>query len=148
MIDNRTAPYAALLLRVSLGVLFLAHGLLKLVVFTPAGTAAFFGTLGLPPALAYLVMLAEIGGGLMLILGIYTRWVALAFVPILIGAIVTVHGDKGLLFSNPGGGWEFPAFWAIVLVVQALLGDGAHILKASELPTWIGGKLAGARSGP
>ena len=60
MIDSRTAPYAALLLRVSLGVLFLAHAGLKFFVFTPAGTAKFFGSVGLPPELAYLVMAAEI----------------------------------------------------------------------------------------
>jgi putative oxidoreductase len=49
-------------------------------------------------------------------------------VPILLGAIVTVHGAAGFFFSNAHGGWEYPAFWAVALVAQALLGDGAFAL--------------------
>ncbi|CCE11981.1 conserved membrane hypothetical protein [Bradyrhizobium sp. STM 3843] len=130
MIDSRTAPYAALLLRLTLGGLFLAHASLKLFVFTPAGTAKFFGSIGLPEELAYIVMTAEILAGIALILGLYTRWAALAAVPILLGAIFTVHGAAGFFFNNPKGGWEYPAFWAVALIVQALLGDGAFALRA------------------
>lgn len=130
MIDTRTAPFAALLLRLTLGGLFLAHASLKLFVFTPAGTAKFFGSVGLLPELAYAVIAAETLAGIALILGVYSRWVALAAVPILLGAIVTVHGSAGFFFNNPKGGWEYPAFWAIALVVQALLGDGAYALRA------------------
>ncbi|WP_018259777.1 DoxX family protein [Methylobacterium sp. WSM2598] len=126
MTATRTSPYAALLLRVSLGGLFLAHAGVKLLVFTPAGTAAFFGKLGLPAALAYAGIAAEVLGGLALILGLYARWVALALLPILLGAIVTVHAANGFLAQNPGGGWEFVAFWAVALVVQALLGNGRY----------------------
>ena len=132
MIDARTAPYAALVLRMTLGALFLAHAGLKLFVFTPAGTAQFFGGLGLPPALAYLVIAAETAGGVALILGFHARWAALALIPILVGAIVTVHGSAGFFFSNPKGGWEFLAFWIAALVAQALLGDGAHALSAGS----------------
>ena len=129
MIDNRTVPYAALVLRLSLGVLFLAHAALKIFIFTPAGTAQYFASLGLPPAIAYLTMLGEAAGGVALVLGVQTRLISLALTPILIGAIVTAHAANGWLFSNAGGGWEFPAFWAATLVVQALLGDGAFALK-------------------
>jgi putative oxidoreductase len=128
MIDSCTAPYGALLLRLTLGGLFLAHASLKLFVFTPAGTARFFGSIGLPPGLTYVVMTAELLAGIALILGIFTRWVALAAVPILLGAIVTVHGTAGFFFNNAQGGWEYPAFWAVALLVQALLGDGIHAL--------------------
>lgn len=128
MIDTRTAQYAALLLRVALGVLFLAHVALKIFVFTPTGTASFFGSIGLPPALAYVVMTAELLGGIALILGVWTRLVAVALIPIMLGAIVTVHGAAGFFFSNAHGGWEYPAFWAVTLLVQALLGDGAYAL--------------------
>jgi putative oxidoreductase len=128
MIDSRTAPYAALLLRVSLGVLFLAHAGLKFFVFTPAGTAKFFGSVGLPAELAYLVIAAEVLGAVALILGVWTRAVALLATPILLGAIFTVHGAAGFFFTNPHGGWEYPAFWSVALVVQALLGDGAYAL--------------------
>jgi putative oxidoreductase len=126
MIDQRTAPYAATLLRLTLGAAFLAHAGLKIFVFTPAGTAHFFETVGVPGFIAYLTMLAEVIGGLALIAGFYTRVVALALTPILIGAIVTVHGHNGFFFNNPNGGWEYPAFWIVALVVQALLGGGAY----------------------
>ncbi|MCG7392136.1 DoxX family protein [Microvirga sp. ACRRW] len=135
MIDTRTAPYAALILRVALGVLFLAHAGLKIFVFTPAGTAQFFGSLGLPGFLAYVVILAEVAGGLALIAGFYARWVALALVPILLGAIFTVHGPAGFFFSNPNGGWEFLAFWIVALLAQALLGEGAYALKGGSAKT-------------
>ncbi len=123
------ADLAATILRVSMGVLFLAHAGLKLFVFTPAGTAGYFASLGLPAPLAYLVIAAELAGGIALILGVHARWVSLALVPILLGSIYTPHGAAGFFFSNQGGGWEFPAFWAVALVVQALLGDGAFALR-------------------
>jgi putative oxidoreductase len=132
MIDIRTAPYAALFLRVTLGVLFLAHAGLKIFVFTPAGTAGFFGSIGLPPALAYLVMTAEVLGGIALIFGLWTRVVAVALTPILLGAIFTVHGAAGFFFNNANGGWEYPAFWTVALFVQALLGDGAYALRSTS----------------
>lgn len=138
MIDTRTAPYAALLLRLSLGGLFLAHAGLKLFVFTPAGTAKFFDSIGLPPALAYFTITVEVIGAVALILGIWTRVVAIALTPILLGAIFTVHGSAGFFFSNANGGWEYPAFWTIALVVQALLGDGAYALQASHAEDSVG----------
>ena len=123
---------AATILRVSTGVLFLAHAGLKLFVFTPAGAAGYFASLGLPGPLAYLVIAAELVGGLALILGVYARWVSLALTPILLGSIYAPHGAAGFFFSNEGGGWEFPAFWAVTLVVQFVLGDGAYALKRSR----------------
>lgn len=132
MIDNRTAPYAALLLRVTLGLLFLAHAGLKVFVFTPAGAAQFFGSLGLPPMLAYLTILAEVVGGVALIAGFKTRWAALALVPVLLGAIVTVHGPAGFFFTNPNGGWEYLALWIVALLAQALLGDGAYAIGSGS----------------
>jgi putative oxidoreductase len=142
MIDTRTSPYAALLLRVSLGLLFLAHLGLKLFVFTPAGTAGFFGQLGLPPALAYLVMAVELAGGIALILGIWTRVAAIVVLPVLLGAIATVHGPAGWLFTNPNGGWEYPAFWSVALVAQALLGDGALALRPTPMPAAVRAAIA------
>lgn len=133
MIDTRTAPYAALILRVALGILFLAHAGLKIFVFTPAGAAQFFGSLGLPPALAYLTILVEVVGGLALIVGFYARIAALVLIPVLLGSIVTVHGSAGFFFTNPNGGWEYPAFWAVGLLAQALMGDGALALKVTPV---------------
>ncbi len=134
MIDNRTAPYAALLLRVSLGVLLLAHGLLlKVFTFGIPSTVGFFESIGYPGFFAYLVILGEIGGGLALILGLWTRWIALLLLPILIGATLQ-HIGNGWLFSAANGGWEFPAFWTVTLLVQSLLGDGAYAFRLGQAP--------------
>jgi putative oxidoreductase len=129
MTDSRTAPYASLLLRLALGILFLAHFGLKFFVFTPAGTAKFFASLGLPGGLAYVTMAVELVGAIALILGIYSRIVAIVLIPILLGAIFTVHGPAGFFFTSPNGGWEFPAFWIVGLLALALTGDGKYALK-------------------
>jgi putative oxidoreductase len=127
-IDLATAPYAILVLRISLGSLFLAHGCLKVFVFTLSGTAQFFESVGLPGWMATPVAISELVGGLLLVGGIYTRWVALGLFPILLVATFKAHGANGWLFTNPGGGWEFPAFFAVATVVQFLLGDGAYAI--------------------
>jgi putative oxidoreductase len=132
MIDNRTAPYGVFALRVTLGMIFLIHGAIKLFVFTPAGTVRYFNSLGLPPTLAYLTMAWELIGGLALVFGIWPRIVALAFIPELIGTIVVAHGANGFLFSNPKGGWEFSAFLIVCLLVVAALGDGPFALKQTR----------------
>ena len=129
MINSKTAPYAALLLRVSLGLLFLAHVGLKIFVFTVPGTVEYFASLGLPAAAAYGVMALELLGGLALIVGYYAPYVALLLAVEILATIVTVHGANGWLFTNKGGGWEFPALWAVALIVVFLLGDGAYALK-------------------
>ncbi|MDO5704194.1 MAG: DoxX family protein [Paracoccus sp. (in: a-proteobacteria)] len=123
------ADRAALILRVSLGALFVAHAGLKIFVFTPAGTVDYFASLGLPAVVAYLTIAAELLGGLALIAGFQTSLVALALIPVLLGAAVLGHGSNGFWFSNAGGGWEYPAFWTVALVVQAMLGGGAFALS-------------------
>ena len=132
-LDTSTAPLAATVLRLTLGTAFLAHGLLKVLVFTPAGTVAFFESQGFPGVTAYAVILAEIAGGAALILGLHTRAVALALIPVLAGAAL-VHLPNGWLFSAEGGGWEFPAYLIITTAAQALLGSGAYALKLPDLP--------------
>ena len=127
MIDARTAPYAALLLRVALGTMFIAHALLKYYVFTLPGTAQFFQSLGLPGALAYLTFWAELAGGALILAGLHARWVAAALLPVLLGA-VWAHAGNGWLFSAANGGWEYPAFLAAAALVQVLLGDGRFAL--------------------
>ena len=128
-IDLNTAPYAVLMLRVSLGVLFIAHGLLKVFVFTLPGTAQFFGSVGLPGFMAYPVTFVEVVGGAALLVGFYSRWVAIALFPILLVATFNVHWASGWLFTNENGGWEFPAFFGIATLVQFLLGDGPYALS-------------------
>ena len=129
MIDLRTAPYAATVLRAALGTMFIAHALLKYSVFTLPGTAKFFESLGLPGPLAYATFTAELVGGALILAGLGTRWVSLALVPVLLGA-TWAHAGNGWLFSAPNGGWEYPAFLAVTAVAQALLGDGKFALAS------------------
>lgn len=128
---NPSNDIAALILRVSLGSILIAHGLLKVMVFTLPGTAQFFESVGFPGWTAYPVTGLEIVGGILLISGIATRAVSIALVPIMIGA-TSVHFGAGWLFTNEGGGWEYPVLLTIALVVQALLGPGALAPKLPE----------------
>ena len=129
--------YGIALLRISLGVMFLAHSVvLKLMTFTLPGTVQFFESIGLPGWSAYATFIAEALGGLMLVAGIQARWVALALSPILLGAIVMVHGSKGWVFTAPGGGWEYPAYLFLLCIAQALLGDGALAVSPSRNFAW------------
>lgn len=124
-----SADLGALVLRVSLGVMYIAHSLLlKYFVFTLAGTAQFFASLGLPPVLAYVVFWSELIGGVLLLLGVWPRAVALALVPVLVGALWT-HAGNGWVFSAANGGWEYPLFLIVISLVQALIGDGAYALQ-------------------
>jgi putative oxidoreductase len=122
---------AAAILRLALGIMFVAHGLLKVMVFTLPGTVAYFDSIGLPGFLAYLVTFAEILGGSLMILGYRTRMVALALVPVLLGA-TWAHLGNGWVFSNPNGGWEYPLFLVVVSVAVALLGPGAWALRTGR----------------
>jgi putative oxidoreductase len=133
MSDPRLTPYAILLLRVSLGVMFLAHGLLmKIMTFGLPGTMGYFASIGYPPVLGAIVAIAETAAGIALILGLWTRLVSLLTVPLLLGAAAQ-HMGNGWVFSAQGGGWEYPVFWAVTMVVQAGLGAGAWALDASRL---------------
>lgn len=118
----------ATLLRLALGSMWIAHALLKLLVFTLPGTAQFFASVGYPGVLAYPVFAVELLGGLALIAGLYARQVALLLVPVMLAA-ARVHLPNGWVFTAPGGGWEYPAFLAVASVVLWLVGDGAFALR-------------------
>lgn len=137
MTTQTSTDYAAAALRISTGVLFLAHGWMKVSVFTIPGTVGLFESLGLPAILAYATVFAELAGGIALILGLGTRLVSLALIPVLLGA-TWVHSGNGWGFSNEGGGWEYPLFWAVVQGVVAVLGRGALALRAPELDRRLG----------
>lgn len=123
---------AGAILRIALGVMYLTHSVvLKVITYGFAGTAQFFTSIGLPSSFAYLTIFAEAVGGALLVLGIRTRAVALALIPILIGA-TWVHIGNGWVFSNPNGGWEYPVFLIVVSVVVALLERGGNTPRLFE----------------
>ena len=115
----------ATLLRVALGVMFIAHSVvLKYLTFTLAGTAQYFVSIGLPAFLAYVVFALEAVGGVLLVLGIRTRWVALGLIPVLLGA-TWVHVGNGWVFNAPNGGWEYPVFLIVISLVVAAQAYGS-----------------------
>ena len=124
---ERTREHGALVLRLALGTMFIAHAGLKYFVFTLPGTAQFFQSLGLPGALAYFTFAAELIGGVLILLGVYGRWVSAALIPILLGAL-WAHAGNGWVFTAPNGGWEYPAFLAAAALAHALIGDGSYAL--------------------
>jgi putative oxidoreductase len=124
--SDRSSDIGAALLRATSGIYFLVHGSIKLFIFTPAGTAGYFQSIGLPGFLGYITILIEILGGLMLIAGYKTRLVAAVMIPVLLGAAFFGHGGNGFTFSNPNGGWEYPIYWAVAMAAQALIGAGAY----------------------
>ena len=128
---HRDESYGPTVLRVALGVVFMAHAWLKVVVFTIPGTVAFFESIGLPGPLAYGVIVAEALGGAMLVLGIQVREVALVLAAISFGAS-WAHAGNGWLFTNQGGGWEYPVLLAVATFAQALMGAGAMRLPVPE----------------
>ncbi|MDJ0686295.1 MAG: DoxX family membrane protein [Alphaproteobacteria bacterium] len=131
MTQSNLTETATFLLRVTLGIMFLAHSLLlKLFVFGLPGTAQFFVSIGLPGWLAYIVFAAEALAGVLLLLGIQARWVALATVPILAGA-TWAHFGNGWMFGYPNGGWEYPAYLTVLAIVQGMLGDGRFAMSPS-----------------
>ena len=123
-----TQQIGALVLRLALGVMFVAHAALKVFVFTLPGTAAFFATQGFPGWTAYPVVAGELVAGVLLLAGVQVRLASLATLPILIGALA-VHLPNGWVFSAPNGGWEYPAFLIVLVIVQALIGEGAYALR-------------------
>jgi putative oxidoreductase len=123
--------FAAFVLRISLGSVLLAHSVyLKLFVFTLPGTAQFFSSLGLPGFMAYAVFAIEAAAGIALILGVQTRLFAALAIPVLLGA-TWAHWSSGWLFTNNGGGWEYPLFLALMAFVQVSLGNGKYALSLS-----------------
>jgi putative oxidoreductase len=124
------ADHGLAALRGGLGIMWVAHALLKLFAFTLAGTAQYFESVGFAGWMAYPVFAAELAGGLALILGIYARQTALLLVPVL-AAAAWVHVPNGWVHTSPGGGWEYPAFLALASLALWSIGDGSFALRRS-----------------
>jgi putative oxidoreductase len=132
MIDVRTAPYAALLLRVTIASLFIAALYGKFILKPISGWWGGLMKAGYPEWVLAYTLSAEFACSVLLMLGIYTRWVSLYTLPMMLGATHFWMTRKAFWFTE--GGWEMPAVWAVMLLVQALLGDGAFAVKVPTLP--------------
>jgi putative oxidoreductase len=117
-----------LVLRLALGTMWLSHGLvLKLLTFGIAGLAGWLESVGLPAGMAWPLTLAEIAGGVLILVGWHGRAVSTLLIPILLGA-TWIHSGNGWAFTNAQGGWEYPVFLVFASVTHLLLGDGAYVL--------------------
>ena len=110
--------YAALMIRVVLGTLYLCHPFLVWGIFGLEHAAHYFASLALPPATAYAMAVGELLGGAMLLLGLYTRQVAIGLLPVTISAAVVHFG------TDLGAGLSYGAYLACCLAGQALLASG------------------------
>lgn len=136
MLDQRTAPYGILLLRLALGAFFWAHLYLKFFLY-PGGFHQWwdnFAINGYYWFVPWYAVTAEAAGAFLIIPGIYARWASLYAPPLMVGAVHFILVRKGFFFA--GGGCEFPVAWTVMLAVQVLVGDGAYALKPSPLP-WM-----------
>lgn len=124
------APLGPLLLRLALGTMWVAHALLKVLVFTLPGAAKFFESVGLPGVLVYPVVAAELLGGIAILAGFYGRQASLLLSPILLVA-AWVHVPNGWVFTAPNGGWEYPVFLLAASLSHWLVGDGAFASRRS-----------------
>ena len=125
-----STAWGLLLLRLCLGMMWIAHALLKPLVYTFAGSAQFFESVGIPGVLVIPVFALEVAAGTALLLGVYARQAALLTLPIML-TVVWVHASNGWVFTAKGGGWEYPLFLAAMSVVLWLAGDGALALRRS-----------------
>lgn len=122
--------YGATILRVTLGVIFMMHAYFALFVYGIRGTIDFQRGLGLPvPEVGVWYVLAAHGvGGAMLLLGAFTRWAALANLPIMAGAFFLVHLKQGFFMSRDGG-YEYVLLVLAADLALVFLGPGALALR-------------------
>jgi putative oxidoreductase len=123
------APYGATLLRLVLGIVYVMHAYLALVVYGPTGMIDYQAKSGIPfPEIGtWYLILAHGLGGIFLVLGIYTRWAALANVPAMLGALLFVHLKNGFwTFKN---GYEYVLVLLVASVALAMIGGGALSLR-------------------
>jgi putative oxidoreductase len=136
--DQRTGPYAILLLRVTLGLLAIIHIYWKFYILD-GGFDAWWNNLnnvGYPNWVVIYVLSGEFIAAICLIPGIYARWVALYSVPLMVGASLYWIPRTGFFFASAGA--EMPILWTIALVVFVGLGDGAYAWKRSPPLPFIG----------
>lgn len=126
---DRSQGIGTAVLRITMGLMFLIHVGVRLTVITWPVALTFFRSLGLPDFMAYVVTATEACVGICLVLGLHVKMAALAGAVVLFCATVLVHFTNGFLFTNPGGGWEYPAFWTIALICQSLLGPGCCAMQ-------------------
>lgn len=143
---NTSAPSASaslglLILRVVVGAIFIAHGAQKIFEFTLPGTVESFASMGMPlPGIAApLVAFVEFGGGILLVLGFFTRLVGILLTIAMAVALVLVHLPAGLWVGS--GGYEYVAVLGASALALTLIGAGRvsldRALLRGRVPAWV-----------
>jgi putative oxidoreductase len=127
LVDELSWP----LIRLTAGGILLVHGIVKLM--GPGVTAFAAGSLarrGIEPSLvlAYVIFFNETIGALFLMLGLFTRIVAASIAVEFAVVTFVAHFHNGFAFSSPGGGWEYPFMWGLIVFAIALKGGGPYSL--------------------
>jgi len=130
-IASRYSGYAALFLRLAIGIIFIAHGWQKFSVGIPA-IAGFFESIGIPGFMAGLVAAVELVGGLLLVLGLFTRYAALLLSAVMVVAIVKVKLAVGLIAPQTAGMPGMELDLALLGGTLALLLLGAQKLSVDN----------------
>ena len=130
-VDENYSAIGALVLRLARGVMWIAHALLKWFVFTIPGFAGWLESEGLPAFMAWPVFLLELIGGIMIVLGIYGRYVSAVLIPVMLVAAWT-HIANGWSHTSTGGGWEYPVFLVFASIAHTLIGDGRYALRSNQ----------------
>lgn len=116
--------WVATLMRVVLGILLLAHGISKFQMGL-GNVAAWFASAGTPGFLAYIAGWLELIGGILLILGLFTRYVSVLFTVMLLGAIVMMKLPLGLLGNGQMAGYELDLAYLMLTVYFIFAGPGS-----------------------
>jgi len=134
IVDDTYGATGAMILRLGLGVMWIAHALLKWFVFTIPGFASWLETQGIPAFMAWPVFLLELAGGIMILIGFYGRYASAILVPIMLVAAWT-HLPNGWAHTSEGGGWEYPMFLVLASIAHVLIGDGRFAIRSNQALT-------------
>ena len=127
MSDTDAVNLALLGLRLILGGVMLAHGINHIIGGGKiAGTGRWFASLGMKPGIlhAWLASLTEIGGGILLVLGLLTPLGCAAVIGVMVVALITNHRKNGFFIFRPGEGYEYVLTLTVVAFCLAMLGAG------------------------
>ena len=141
-----SVDFALLVLRVSLGAVFLAHGINHIYGGGKiAGTGRWFESLGMKPGIlhAWTASVTEIAAGALLVLGLLTPLGAAGVVGVMLVAWITNHLKNGFFIFRPGEGWEYVMTLTLMGVAVGTLGPGrwsidGHVSSLQRLWGWPG----------
>ncbi|MGB0899126.1 MAG: DoxX family protein [Psychrobium sp.] len=129
--DKTSPEFGAFVLRISLGVMWIAHAGLKMFTFTMPGFAGWLESIGFSPLLAWPIFLVELIGGVLILLGVYARHASLALIPVMAVAMYT-HIGNGWVHISEGGGWEYPLFLIMASIAHITIGNGNYTLSKAN----------------